>query len=309
MDRSTSPAVRRAAVAVVAAAILVAVTVVLIAYGAAMDIVHPEREEVAPRPADFGLTAEDVVLRTSDGLSLAAWWLPPTGADRAALVVVPGYGDHRGDAITTTVMLASQGYGVLTFDWRAVGASEGDTATIGYDERRDLVAAFEWLRGRPEVDASRLGGLARSAGAAALVYVAADDPSVRAVVAETTFSALEDMMAMGVRAKTGLPPFPFAPLIVWFGERETGRRIGDVRPVDVVGRISPRPILIIRAGRDEWVPASNADALYAAAGEPKELWDVPGAEHARAHRDDPAGYEARVVGFFDRYLRGAPPVR
>jgi fermentation-respiration switch protein FrsA (DUF1100 family) len=83
----------------------------------------------------------------------------------------------------------------------------------------------------------------------------------------------------------------------------TGRRIGELRPVDAIGRIAPRPVLIIRAGRDVWVPAYNADLLYARSGEPKELWDAPAAAHAEVQRDYPEEYERRVVGFFDRYLR------
>lgn len=273
------------------------------AHAAAMEIVYPPREAVQPRPEDFGLAYEDVSFVTADGLRLSGWFIPPTHPDRAALLVNPGYGDHRGQAITTTAMLARQGYGVLTFDWRAVGESEGSQSTVGYDEVQDVQAAMAWLRARPDVDPTRLGALARSAGAAALIQAAADDPSIRAVVAETTFSTLPDMVAMGVEAKTGLPAFPFAPLIVWFGERETGRRIADVRPVDHIGRLSPRPLLLMRAGRDTWVPAFNADRLFAAAGEPKELWDSPNSAHSEVSRDDAAAYERKVVDFFDRALR------
>jgi fermentation-respiration switch protein FrsA (DUF1100 family) len=293
------------ALAVLVAACLLVVTGVVLwqAHAAAMEIVHPPRKAVQPRPEDFGLAYEDVSFVTADGLRLQGWYIPPSHPDRAALLVNPGYGDHRGQAITTTAMLARHGYGVLSFDWRAVGESEGDQSTVGYDEVLDVQAAMAWLRARPDVDPDRLGALARSAGAAALIQAAADDPSIRAVVAETTFSTLPDMVAMGVEAKTGLPAFPFAPLIVWFGERETGRHIADVRPVDHIARLSPRPVLLIRAGRDEWVPSFNADRLFAAAGEPKELWDSPNAAHSEVSRDDTAAYEAKVTDFFDRYLR------
>jgi fermentation-respiration switch protein FrsA (DUF1100 family) len=305
--RAAGLSLRRALVATAAIAALGLITVLALVLWrsreAALDIVHPPREAVAPRPEAFGLAYEDVSFVTDDGLRLRGWFVPPSDPSRAALLVNPGYGDHRGDAITTTAMLARHGYGVLSFDWRAVGESEGTQSTVGFDEVRDVRAAMAWLRARPEVDPARLGALARSAGAAALIHAAADDPSIRAVVAETTFSTLPDMVAMGVHAKTGLPAFPFAPLIVWFGERETGRHIADVRPVDDIGRLAPRPVLLIRAGRDTWVPAFNADRLYAAAGEPKELWDVPEAEHSQVSRDVPAEYEARVAGFFDRYLR------
>jgi fermentation-respiration switch protein FrsA (DUF1100 family) len=294
------------AIAIACGVLLVASALVVVrARAEGLAIVHPPREAVEPRPEKFGLTMEDVALETDDGLTLRAWYLPPAARDRAALIVTPGYGDHRGKAITTTAMLAGHGYGVLTFDWRAVGESEGDTSTVGYDEVRDVRAAVDWLAARPEVDPNRIGALSRSAGAAALITEAADDPRVRAVVAETTFSRLQDMVEMGVRAKTGLPAFPFAPLIIFFGEREAGVPIAAVRPVDAIGRLAPRPVLLIRAGRDTWVPAGNADLLYAAAGDPKELWDAPEAEHARVHDAYPEEYERRIVSFFDRYLGAA----
>lgn len=279
------------------------------AHAAAMEIVYPPREAVEPRPEAFGLRYEEVSFETADGIRLRGWFFPPRGPERAALIVNPGYGDQRGQAITATAMLTKHGYGVLTFDWRAVGESGGRQSTVGYDEVKDVVAATNWLAARPDVDPQRLGALSRSAGAAALIRAAADDPRLRAVVAETTFSSLPDMVAMGVEAKTGLPSFPFAPLIVFFGERETGRRIADNRPVDSIGRLAPRPVLLIRGGRDTWVPAVNAARLFAAAGEPKELWDAPEAEHARVQDAYPEEYERRVAGFFDRYLKGAPPRR
>jgi fermentation-respiration switch protein FrsA (DUF1100 family) len=292
----------------VAVSVLVVTAVVLSqAHDAAMTTVHPPREVPQPRPEAFGLAYEDVSFVTEDGVGLKGWFIPPSGPERAALIVNPGHGDHRGKAITATAMLASHGYGVLSFDWRAVGESGGDFATVGLDETLDVAAAVDWLARRPEVDPRRIGGLSRSAGAAALIRAAADDPRIAAVVAETTFSTLEDMVRTGVEAKTGLPAFPFAPLIVRFSEWETGRRIADNRPVDVIGRISSRPVLIIRGGRDIWVPADNADKLYAAAGDPKELWDAPEAEHAVVEKAYPEEYEQRLVAFFDRYLKGRQP--
>jgi fermentation-respiration switch protein FrsA (DUF1100 family) len=297
-------------VAVVGVSALTAGAVVLkLAHQAVMETVHPPREVPSPRPDAYGLAYENVSFVTKDGVTLRGWFLPPSGPEHAALIVNPSHGDHRGKIITATAMLVRHGYGVLTFDWRAIGESGGEFATLGYNEAKDVVAAVGWLANRTDVDPARIGALSRSAGAAAVIRAAAADSRIAAVVAETTFSRLQDMLETGVEAKTGLPAFPFAPLMVLFGERETGIRIADVRPVDVIGRISPRAVLIIRAGRDTWIPPDNADMLYAAAGEPKALWDAPEAEHARVEYDDPDEYERRVVAFFDRYLKAEQQAR
>jgi dipeptidyl aminopeptidase/acylaminoacyl peptidase len=61
-------------------------------------------------------------------------------------------------------------------------------------------------------------------------------------------------------------------------------------------------VLIIHGMEDRQVPAGHARQLYAAAGEPKELWIVPGAGHTGSLAQAPEEYAARVVAFFDRWL-------
>ena len=88
-------------------------------------------------------------------------------------------------------------------------------------------------------------------------------------------------------------------------------QFGAVRPVDVIDRIAPRPILLIHGSRDGIVPLNHLDELYAAAGEPKDRWVVQGTTHAMARMDVPAEYVSRVATFFDESLAApaAAPVR
>jgi hypothetical protein len=90
-----------------------------------------------------------------------------------------------------------------------------------------------------------------------------------------------------------------------------GYRFAAVRPLDVVGCISPRPLLLIHGQDDRTVPAEHARQLYAAAGEPKELWIAPGTPHCGAYFDDRAHYVRKVAYFstercseFTRRARG-----
>jgi uncharacterized protein len=78
--------------------------------------------------------------------------------------------------------------------------------------------------------------------------------------------------------------------------------VNDVRPVAVIGKISPRPIFIIHGLADTLVPPDNSKRNFAAAGEPKEIWWVPGAEHVRSIDVAPAEYKSRVVQFFTQSL-------
>ena len=78
--------------------------------------------------------------------------------------------------------------------------------------------------------------------------------------------------------------------------------MNTVRPVDVIGSISPRPLLIIHGLNDQVVPPANSERNFARARQPKQLWLVPGAGHGKAHTAKKAEYEQRVVGFFRNSL-------
>jgi uncharacterized protein len=100
----------------------------------------------------------------------------------------------------------------------------------------------------------------------------------------------------------GLPAFPFAPITVQIAEWRAGVDINAVRPVDVIGTISPRPVLIIHGLADPLVPPSNSVRNYAAAQQPKEKWWVPRAGHTQSRAVAGAAYTRHVVAFFRRYL-------
>jgi fermentation-respiration switch protein FrsA (DUF1100 family) len=89
---------------------------------------------------------------------------------------------------------------------------------------------------------------------------------------------------------------------VRIAEWRTGAQMSQVRPVDVVGQHSPRPIFIMHRQDDPAVPPSNSARMFAAAGEPKAVWYVPGAAHAQSREIAGAEYERRIVDFFRLYL-------
>jgi fermentation-respiration switch protein FrsA (DUF1100 family) len=72
--------------------------------------------------------------------------------------------------------------------------------------------------------------------------------------------------------------------------------------VDRIGRIAPRPVFLIYAVPGQGGEATRQPRYFAAAGEPKQLWRVPGAGHTGGIDAQPEEYERRVVDFFDRAL-------
>ena len=141
-------------------------------------------------------------------------------------------------------------------------------------------------------------------GGAVAIRATARIPEIRVVVAQSAFSSLEDNVNQGVRALTGLPPFPLAPLVIWFGEREAGVQLDQVRPIDDVRQMGPRAMLFIHGEKDPVVDVSNSIRLYEAAEGPKAIYLVPEAGHGGLMAQGGTEFERQVVSFLDTHLRG-----
>lgn len=270
----------------------------------AMVLVHPGRSYPARTPADFDVTNwEDVRFASADGLALSGWFIPPGPAgDGATLIFVHGLGSNREDLLAQAALLSQHGYGALLLDLRNHGESQGTVATLGYNEVEDIRGAMAFLLTRQEVDVTRVGLIGHSMGGATSIMAASRIKQIRVVIAQSAYSSVQGNMKEGIRAIAGLPPFPFAPLMTWFGERETGVSIRQVSPIDDVARIAPRAILLIHGEQDPVIQMTNSLRLYEAAKEPKELYLIPSAGHGEFLDVDRTGFEERVLGFLRKHL-------
>ena len=241
---------------------------------------------------------EEVSFRTADGLRLSGWWLPHPGTRR----VVVGLAGHRSpkvDMLGIESGLWRAGNNVLLFDWRSRGQSEIAQHSLAYYELRDAEAAVSYALER--VPDARLGLIGYSMGASVAILLAARTAAVRAVVADSPFTGIAEVVAHGA-ARLRLPARLVVPMADALTGWRYGYRFGAVRPIEAVSAVSPRPLLLIHGRTDSLIPVSHAHHLFAAAREPKELWIVEGQDHCGAYFADRAGYVERVAVFFDRYL-------
>ena len=155
-------------VAVVAGALLTYVLV--FPTSAAIVTTHKYREPIGepPRPE-----YQPVSFASTDGLELSGWYR--RSRNRAAVVVVHGGGGDRTGAVAHADLLARHGYGVLVYDSRGRGESEGTPVSFGWGWPKDVAGALAFLRDRAEIDPDRIGGLGVSTGADVLIEVAAKD--------------------------------------------------------------------------------------------------------------------------------------
>lgn len=282
----------RATVAVVAT--LVVAQFLLLPAGIALDVTNRFRPATSGRtPGDLGLAYEDVRIASTDGVEIAAWWIPTRNG--AAVVVLPGAGSTRDDALTHAALVAREGYGVLVIDWRGHGASGGRPMEFGWGAERDVRAAISWLAAQPDVT-GRIGLLGLSMGAEVALATAASDPRVEAVVAEGAGARTWG----DARLQPNAHPVSLANEWVIYGMLEV--LAPEARPaplVEVIARIEA-PVLLI-AGAPE-MEASLGPVYAGAASGVVELWAVPDAPHIGALATHPTEYRERVFTTFERSL-------
>jgi fermentation-respiration switch protein FrsA (DUF1100 family) len=271
--------------------IALAGTILWFSYQRAMDYLHPARQAVSGELLRAnGVDFQEVKLVTEDGVRLSAWYTPPRNG--AVILIAHGYGDRRPEDFYA--LFAGHGYGVVAWDFRAHGKSEGEFTTLGYYETLDVKAALDFARSQPGVE--HVGAWGGSMGAVTMIRAAAQYPEIEALVADSPFVTLEEEMNLRV-------PVPFLrSLIRFFAEGRSGLTLDLVRPVDDIARISPRPILIIQGMDDGMVPLDSAQRLYEAAGEPRQLWTEKEVPHLNMYAFYKTRYTKRVIKFFDEYL-------
>ena len=172
------------------------------------------------------------------------------------------------------------GFTTLIFNFRGTGRSEGNLDMLGWS--RDLQSAIDFLYNLDEVDETRFCLLGFSGGAAVSVYTAAQDPRISTVVTcacpadfhslsekETPLDTIRRFRQIGAIRDKDFPP----SIEDWQKGFET------ITPINWIGKISPRSLLLVHGDADELIPLEHAQKLYQKAKEPKELKIIHGAKH------------------------------
>ncbi len=238
---------------------------------------------------DLGVAYETVTLPTGDGLELTASYVP--ARNRAAILLFPGASRTK-----EARMLVAHGYGVLLLDPRGQGGSEGDVVRWAGDQ--DLLAGAAYLQGRPDVDANRIGAMGFSIGGEMLLRAAAESDSIHAVVSEGAGERVGETDVAGI-ARILVDP---SQAVMTAATTIFSNHMPPPPIVDGIGAISPRPVLLIHADPGIGGESTRQPMYFAAAGEPKSIWEVPGSDHTGGMDAEPLEYERRVVDFFDDAL-------
>jgi uncharacterized protein len=256
-----------------ATVVVVAVVVVLaLAYVFQRKLVYLPSDGPVPPAAQALPGARDVRLTTSDGLTLGAWYVPPTGSDLGFTVLVTnGNGGDRSHRTELAAALRAEGLAVLLFDYRGYGGNPGDPTEEGL--ALDVRAARAYLVDELGVPQDRLVYFGDSLGGAVVSELATAHPPA-GLVLRSPFTELAD---------TAAEHYPFLPVRLLL--RDRWPVLEHVRHLDV-------PTVVVLGSADEVVPPGQSRAVADAAAGPVRVVEIRGANH-----NDPvllAG--SRVVG-------------
>lgn len=255
-------------------------------------------------PFETGVTFEDVRF-PAEGMDhlVSGWWLVRPETSRV-IIGCTGYRARKSDLIGISSALWRAGFNVLLFDYHGHGDALGQRVTLAHREMSDFFGALDYALQR--VPEARIGVLGYSMGASIAIMGAARRPEIRAVVADSPFATHADVFSYRIAQTLRVPATPVASVANRMLPYVAGYHAEDVAPLHEIVEIAPRPILLIHGCDDTAIPVAHTRRLYDAAGEPKALWLVEGAEHCGAYFMDRPAYCDRIAQFFEYGLCGDP---
>jgi fermentation-respiration switch protein FrsA (DUF1100 family) len=185
--------------------------------------------------------------------------------------------------------LHRRGFHVFLYDSRSHGDSGGTHCTYGFYEKHDASAVISYLCSRTDITVGRIGLFGTSMGAAVALQVAAMDPRVSAVVAESGFATLRSVFD------------DYQKRMIKRSEHLAHFKANAVSPLDAVAGIHI-PLLISHGTADDRIKCVYSESVYRRANEPKELTLIPGAKHHNMAEMGGAAYQQKILSFFERNL-------
>lgn len=270
----------------------------------AKKVLHPasKRKALDAWPDQFGLPYENVTFKTEDQVPLKGWFITSEPESDKTIILMHGWGMNRSDILKNTHFLRELGFNLFYFDFRALGESGGRTSSIGYLELKDIAAAIRFLQETRPQFCAKIGLYGLSMGGMVAICEAARNPQVACVVAEASYYSFRRVVSRWAWVHRRVPYFPLMPIVLHYIRKQLGVNPERFSPKYNIPKIAPRPVFLIHGRYDNLVPAAQAKLLYKRAGEPKEIWLVPGAKHNKCAEVGGYEYKQRLADFYRKYL-------
>lgn len=247
---------------------------------------------VPKKPNDIVAGGNTVYLTTKNNLKLEAWYFK-TDSAKGTVLMFHGHGGNKAGIFAESVEFRRMHYNTLLLDFRAHGASEGSTCTIGFNESEDVKLAYDWAVSQGEKNIV-LWGISMGA---ATISKAISDYSLKPnkVILEMPFGSILEAAEGRIRMM-GIPGEPLAGLVTFWGGVENGFWGFNMKPTQFVKKIEC-PVLLQRGKQDPRVSQSEIDEIFENIHTAKKMVIYESAGHESLCKKEPEKWRMEVSAF------------
>lgn len=249
----------------------------------------------------------DTIITREDGVRLhGIFAYAPETTDKTA-VIVHGYTDNSIRMLMIGYLYNKElGYNILLPDLYAHGKSEGQWVGMGLKDYPDVMLwmniANKIFRGNNKETNMVVHGISMGAATTMMVSGHENNSFVKCFVEDCGYTSAKDEFAYKLKQMYHLPAFPYIYTASLLNKMVNGWYFSDANPLKAVSNCT-KPMLFIHGESDTYVPTWMVYKLYDAKPMPKDLWTLPGVEHALSYHDYPKQYTHKVKDFVSNYIR------
>jgi len=247
---------------------------------------------------------KDTFIVGNENKKLHAYYIAANHPTTKTAVLVHGYGD---DAISMMMIghlyNHEMNYNIILPDLQAHGLSEGDAIQMGWKDRLDVI---KWIDVAKEIYGKDIKIVVHgiSMGAATTMMVSGEKlpENVKCFVEDCGYTSVWDEFSQELKKRFDIPEFPLLYSTSLLCEIKYSWNFKEASPLNQIKKCR-LPMFFIHGDADTYVPTWMVYPLYEAKSGPKDLWIVPGAKHAKAYKQNPKMYLAKVKAFTDSYIK------
>lgn len=248
-------------------------------------------------------TFERMEITSFDGLTLQGYFLEAKEPSNKVVITAHGYlGNSFDMGLFGEHYYEDLGYHFFTADARGHGESEGDYIGFGWHDRLDYVQWIDKIIERlgPDVEIV-LHGL--SMGASTVLMTSGEDlpPQVKAIVADSPYTSVNDLFSYQLKRMFHLPSFPIIPTLNLVTKSKAGYSVYEASALDQVKKTSI-PILYMHGEADTFVPTELTKKLYEQTNSKADILTFPGANHGEGYVIAKDEYLAKLHEFLNTYI-------
>lgn len=269
---------------ILTAVILGYLTICVIAFLLQKSMIYFPSRDILETPRDAGMSYEDIVLVSRDGVQISAWFIP-SPKSTATLLFCHGNAGNLSHRIDSIRIFHNMGLDVLIFDYRGYGGSKGSPDEKG--TYLDAEAAWNYLVEEKKISRKKIVLFGRSLGSAVAAEIAFRHGG-GLLIAESAFTSIPDL---------GASLYPFLP--VRLIARYSYDTLGKVGSIGI-------PKLFIHSPEDEIIPYDHGLSLFEHASEPKKFLRIRGG-HNEGFLISEGSYINGIKEFIEEFLKGSSP--